>query len=81
MKAYRIQARVGGKYINEVLTANSDLDALNKFSKKVSDGKVTLHDEGFRRKELTYITYEELNESREETSVNRATELGNTVVK
>mgnify|MGYP003113955622 CR=1 FL=1 len=81
MKAYRIQARVGGKYINEVLTANSDLDALNKFSTKVSSGKVVLIDEDFYNKNHTYITYEELNESREETSVNRATELGNTVVK
>ena len=72
MRAYRIQARVGGKYINHLLVAENDQAALNAFVVKVGEGKVEMHDEDFYNKSHTYVTYEELNESRENTSVKQA---------
>jgi len=72
MKAYRIQARVGGKYMNHLLVAENDSEALKAFTKKVSEGKVEIQDEDFYNKSHTYVTYEELNESRENTSVKQA---------
>ena len=72
MKAYRIQARVGGKYMNHLLVAENDSEALKAFTKKVSEGKVKIQDEDFYNKSHTYVTYEELNESRENTSVKQA---------
>ena len=72
MRAYRIQARVGGKYMNHLLVADNDKAALNAFVKKVSEGKVKMIDEDFYCKSHTYVTYEELNESRENTSVKQA---------
>lgn len=76
MKAYRIQARVGGKYYNSILTANNDKDALHAFIEKVDKGLVKPLDEDFYNIAHTYVTYEELNESREDTSVERATTSG-----
>ena len=72
MKAYRIQARVGGKYMNHLLVAENDQAALDAFVVKVGEGKVEMHDEDFYNKSHTYVTYEELNESREDTSVKQA---------
>ena len=72
MRAYRIQARVGGKYMNHLLVADNDQAALNAFVVKVGEGKVEMMDEDFYNKNHTYVTYEELNESRENTSVKQA---------
>jgi|TARA_R100001086_G_C11635494_1_gene202964 ribosomal protein S21 len=72
MKAYRIQARVGGKYMTHILVAENDSEALKAFTKKVSEGKVELKDEDFYYSGHTYVTYEELNESRESTSLEQA---------
>ena len=72
MRAYRIQARVGGKYMNHLLVAENDQKALDAFVVKVSEGKVKMIDEDFYCKSHTYVTYEELNESRENTSVKQA---------
>ena len=72
MRAYRIQARVGGKYMNHLLVAENDQAALDAFVVKVGEGKVEMHDEDFYNKSHTYVTYEELNESREDTSVKQA---------
>ena len=72
MRAYRIQARVGGKYMNHLLVAENDQAALDAFVVKVGEGKVEMHDEDFYNKSHTYVTYEELNESRENTSVKQA---------
>ena len=72
MRAYRIQARVGGKYMNHLLVAENDKAALDAFVVKVGEGKVKMHDEDFYNKSHTYVTYEELNESREDTSVKQA---------
>ena len=47
MRAYRIQARVGGKYMNHLLVAENDKAALNAFVVKVSEGKVEMKDEYF----------------------------------
>ena len=81
MKAYRIQARVGGKYMNHLLVAENDKAALNAFVKKVSEGKVEMKDAGFYDKYRTYVTYEELNESRENTSVKQAEQPQRKMVK
>ena len=59
-----------------ILTAESDKDALNAFIEKVDKGLVKPNDEDFYNKAHTYVTYEELNESREDTSVERATRSG-----
>ena len=72
MRAYRIQARVGGKYMNHLLVAENDKQALDAFVVKVGEGKVKMVDEDFYNKNHTYVTYEELNESRENTSVEQA---------
>ena len=72
MRAYRIQARVGGKYMNHLLVAENDKAALDAFVVKVGEGKVEMHDEDFYNKSHTYVTYEELNESRESTSLKQA---------
>ena len=72
MRAYRIQARVGGKYMNHLLVAENDKQALDAFVVKVGEGKVKMVDEDFYNKNHTYVTYEELNESREDTSVEQA---------
>ena len=72
MRAYRIQARVGGKYMNHLLVAENDKQALDAFVVKVGEGKVKMVDEDFYNKNHTYVTYEELNESREDTSVKQA---------
>ena len=72
MRAYRIQARVGGKYMNHLLVAENDKQALDAFVVKVGEGKVKMVDEDFYNKNHTYVTYEELNESRENTSVKQA---------
>ena len=81
MKAYRIQARVGGKYMNHLLVAENDKAALDAFVVKVGEGKVEMHDEDFYNKSHTYVTYEELNESRENTSVEQAEQPQRKMVK
>ena len=81
MRAYRIQARVGGKYMNHLLVAENDKAALDAFVVKVGEGKVEMHDEDFYNKSHTYVTYEELNESRENTSVKQAEQPQRKMVK
>ena len=58
--------------MNHLLVAENDKAALNAFAEKVSEGKVEMKDDGFYDKYRTYVTYEELNESRENTSVEQA---------
>ena len=58
--------------MNHLLVAENDQAALNAFVVKVGEGKVEMHDEDFYNKSHTYVTYEELNESRENTSVKQA---------
>ena len=58
--------------MNHLLVAENDQAALNAFVVKVGEGKVEMHDEDFYNKSHTYVTYEELNESREDTSVKQA---------
>jgi hypothetical protein len=58
--------------MNHLLVAENDKAALNAFVVKVGEGKVEMHDEDFYNKSHTYVTYEELNESREDTSVKQA---------
>ena len=58
--------------MNHLLVAENDKAALDAFVVKVGEGKVKMHDEDFYNKSHTYVTYEELNESREDTSVKQA---------
>ena len=58
--------------MNHLLVAENDKAALDAFVVKVGEGKVEMHDEDFYNKSHTYVTYEELNESRENTSVKQA---------
>ena len=58
--------------MNHLLVAENDQAALDAFVVKVGEGKVEMHDEDFYNKSHTYVTYEELNESREDTSVKQA---------
>ena len=58
--------------MNHLLVAENDKAALDAFVVKVGEGKVKMHDADFYNKSHTYVTYEELNESRENTSVKQA---------
>ena len=61
MRTYRIQARHGESYIDHRLKADNDQDALNKFSKLVSEGQVKIKNEGFFLGNRVYITFEEVD--------------------
>lgn len=72
MKAYRIQARACGKYLRDIIKADTAIEALNKFSQRVKDGIITVLDEDFYNYKKTVITYEELDESGETRTVEKA---------
>lgn len=77
MKTYKVQARVGGKYLKYTLDAENDMEALSKFSQKVSNGEVEIIDEDFYNKSQTIITYEEINvESGKSTIVEKSSTSG-----
>ena len=67
--------------MNHLLVAENDQAALDAFVVKVGEGKVEMHDEDFYNKSHTYVTYEELNESRENTSVEQAEQPQRKMVK
>ena len=72
MKAYRIQARACGKYLRDIIKADTAIEALNRFSQRVKDGIITVLDEDFYNHKKTVITYEELDESGETRTVEKA---------
>ena len=72
MKAYRIQARACGKYLRDIIKADTAIEALNKFSQRVKDGVITVLNEDFDNHKKTVITYEELDESGETRTVEEA---------
>jgi hypothetical protein len=76
MKTYRIQARALGKYLVDIVKADSSDEALSKFSKKVNEGSVEIINEDFYNKNRTFITYEEINESSETQSVEKTSTPG-----
>ena len=76
MKTYRIQARSLGKYLVDTIKADSSDDALDKFYKKVNEGSVEIINEDFYNKKITFITYEEINESSETQSVEKTSTPG-----
>lgn len=80
MKAYRIQARTCGKYLKDIIKANTDVEALEKFSERVKDGIVKVIDEDFYNHKKTVITYEELDESGEKKVVSEAPETRESMV-
>ncbi len=76
MKTYRIQARALGKYLVDTIKADSSDEALNKFSKKVNEGLIEIINEDFYLNHITFITYEEINESSETLSVEKTSTSG-----
>jgi len=77
MTAYRIQARVGGKYLDTNLDAPTDKKALDKFVELVSEGKIKEVNTDFYTPKFTGITLEEVNvESGKSTNVKEASTPG-----
>ncbi len=76
MKTYRIQARALGKYLVDTIKADSSDEALIKFSKKVKEGLIEIINEDFYLNHITFITYEEINESSETLSVEKTSTYG-----
>ena len=77
MTAYRIQARVGGKYLDTTLDAPSDKEALDKFVQLASEGKVEEVTTDFYTLKFMGITLEEINvESGKSTNVKEASTPG-----
>ena len=74
MKAYRIQARACGKYLKDIIKADTAKEALGRFSQRVTDGIIKVIDEDFYNQKKTVITYEELDESGEKKAVSGAPE-------
>jgi hypothetical protein len=60
MRTYRVQARALGEYLNGTVNAESDLAALEEFSRKVKEGRIQPEEEPLYTKKKTFITYEEL---------------------
>jgi|TARA_B110000977_G_C11067367_1_gene488285 hypothetical protein len=77
MTAYRIQARVGGKYLDTTLDAPSDKEALDKFVQLASEGKIEEVTTDFYTLKFMGITLEEINvESGKSTNVKEASTPG-----
>lgn len=77
MTAYRIQARVGGKYLDTTLDAPSDKEALDKFVQLASEGKIEEVTTDFYTLKFIGITLEEINvESGKSTNVKEASTPG-----
>ena len=76
MKTYRIQARASGKYLVDTIKADSSDEALIKFSKKVKEGLIEIINEDFYLNHITFITYEEINESSKTLSVEKTSTSG-----
>ncbi len=60
MTAYRIKAYMGGLQVDQVVEAESDKAALNKFSELVDQGKCEITEDGFTGNSRIHVTYEEL---------------------
>jgi len=77
MTAYRIQARVGGKYLDTTLDAPSDKEALDKFVQLAGEGKIEEVTTDFYTLKFMGITLEEINvESGKSTNVKEASTPG-----
>ena len=77
MTAYRIQARVGGKYLETKLDAPTDKEALDKFVQLASEGKIKEEDTNFYKSNYTSITLEEIDvESAKSRDVKEASTPG-----
>jgi len=62
MKLYRVQANYKNIYVDEMLEAKNDKDALETFSKKVDSGDVTEKEgPGFHRTDILFLTFEEVD--------------------
>jgi hypothetical protein len=62
MKLYRVQANYKNIYVDEMLEAKNDKDALETFSKKVDSGDVTEKEgAGFHNPDFLFLTFEEVD--------------------
>ena len=62
MKLYRVQANYKNIYINEMLEAENDKDALEDFVKKVASGDVIKREgPGFYNPDHLFLTFEEVD--------------------
>ena len=62
MKLYRVQANYKNIYINEMLEAENDKDALEDFVKKVASGDVIEREgPGFYNPNHLFLTFEEVD--------------------
>tara|TARA_B100001287_G_C22397746_1_gene396378 strand:- start:312 stop:497 length:186 start_codon:yes stop_codon:yes gene_type:complete len=60
MKAYRIIAYQNNLRVDQVVEAESDKAALDKFSQLVDQGKCEITEDGFTGNARVHVTYEEL---------------------
>ena len=67
MKAYRIIAYQNNMRVDQVVEAENDKAALDKFSEMVDQGKCEIIEDGFTGNTKVHLTYEELkNESKKD---------------
>ena len=71
MKAYRIIAYQNNMRVDQVVEAENDKAALDKFSQLVDQGKCEITEDGFTGNSRVHITYEELNESEKNRAVEK----------
>ena len=60
MKAYRIIAYQNNVRVDQVVEAENDKAALDKFSQLVDQGKCKITEDGFTGNARVHVTYEEL---------------------
>ena len=60
MKAYRIIAYQNNLRVDQVVEAENDKSALDKFSQLVDQGKCEITEDGFTGNARVHVTYEEL---------------------
>ena len=84
MKQYRFQCYVAGLYINSVVNAATDDQAMEGFIQNLNEGKYSVKQDGFGRGMRRYhITYEELGNGTTGVNIEEATagvQVGNASV-
>ena len=74
MKQYRFQCYVAGLYINSVVNAATDDQAMEGFIQNLNEGKYSVKQDGFGRGMRRYhITYEELGNGTTGVNIEEAT--------
>ena len=74
MKQYRFQCYAAGLYINSVVNAANDEDAIKGFIQNLTDKKYSVKLDGFRgQKHEFHLTYEELDNGATKVDIGEAT--------